>query len=88
VESGQLTPSAVAAGLPHAQDPESVAIDWHIYHTIAAMAVNGLGRRRDAEVCSVLCLFLAKASFLVLGRMRLCFIYAVELADFNSYNVY
>jgi hypothetical protein len=57
VESGQLTPSAVAAGLPHAQDPESVAIDWHIHHTIAAMEVNGLGRRRDAEVCNVLCLF-------------------------------
>jgi hypothetical protein len=54
VESGQLTPSAVAAGLPHAQDSESVAIDWHICHTIAAMAVNGLGRRRDAEVCNVL----------------------------------
>jgi hypothetical protein len=50
VEGGQVKAPAVAASLPHTQEPEGVAVDWYIHSIYAIMVVNGLGGWRDAKV--------------------------------------
>lgn len=63
MEGGQVKAPAVAASLPHAQEPEGVAVDWDIHSIYAIMVVNGFGGWRDAKVRNFSQSILAQRTF-------------------------